>query len=110
MTILHNPDNEWLRQSSHRCAPKLHTTVLSRRRFHCVFPPKTTRFRLFNHCSGSVHWDSGHQQLQVLLYKGLGLTGSIPLPSYAVYLSKVAFLNWVSAIIMDSVGRVRPIA
>ncbi|KAF5677817.1 quinate permease [Fusarium heterosporum] len=44
---------------------------------------------------------------QVMLYNGLGLYNSVPLLLYAVYLSFAAFMNWVSAMIMDKVGRVR---
>ncbi|SCO91365.1 related to sugar transporter [Fusarium oxysporum] len=44
---------------------------------------------------------------QVMLYNGLGLYKSVPLLLYAVYLSFAAFMNFVSAMIMDRVGRVR---
>ena len=47
---------------------------------------------------------------QVLLYNGLGLYGSLPLLLYSLYLSWAAFMNWVAAMIVDRVGRVRMLA
>lgn len=44
---------------------------------------------------------------QVSLYNGLGLYGSLPLLLYAIYLTWAAALNYLSATIMDRVGRVR---
>lgn len=44
---------------------------------------------------------------QVILLNGLGVTGWLPLLLYAVYASWAAFLNFVSALIVDKVGRVR---
>jgi MFS family permease len=44
---------------------------------------------------------------QVLLYAGLGITGSLPLMLYAVYATWAAFLNWVGSMIVDRVGRIR---
>lgn len=44
---------------------------------------------------------------QVLLYNNLGLTGSVPLLLYAVYLTWAAGLNWVSSMIVDRVGRIK---
>lgn len=44
---------------------------------------------------------------KVLLYNGLGLTGSLPLLLYAVYVSWAAFLNWVGSLIVDRAGRIR---
>ncbi|KAK5165368.1 uncharacterized protein LTR77_008897 [Saxophila tyrrhenica] len=47
---------------------------------------------------------------QVLLYNGLGLYGSLPLLLYSAYLSWAAFMNYVAALIVDRVGRVRMLA
>jgi hypothetical protein len=44
---------------------------------------------------------------EVILYIGLGLTGSTPLLLYAVYNTVAAFMNWVNSMIIDRVGRVR---
>lgn len=44
----------------------------------------------------------------VLLYEGLGMTGSLPLLMYAVYVVVGASVNIIAAFIMDKVGR-RPL-
>ncbi|KAK3713671.1 hypothetical protein LTR37_008365 [Vermiconidia calcicola] len=47
---------------------------------------------------------------QVLLYNGLGLYGSLPLLLYSAYLTWAAAMNYVAALIVDRVGRVRMLA
>ena len=44
----------------------------------------------------------------VLLYQGLGMTGSMPLLMYALYVVVGASVNIIAAFIMDKVGR-RPL-
>ncbi|QKX58701.1 uncharacterized protein TRUGW13939_05828 [Talaromyces rugulosus] len=44
---------------------------------------------------------------QVILYNGLGLSGSVPLLLYGVYTTWAAFLNWAGPMIVDRVGRIR---
>jgi MFS family permease len=44
---------------------------------------------------------------QILLYKGLGITGWLPLMLYAIYASWAAFLNWAGSMIVDRIGRIR---
>jgi hypothetical protein len=44
---------------------------------------------------------------QVILYSGLGLSGSTPLLLYAFYNSIAAFMNVVASLIIDRIGRVR---
>ena len=44
---------------------------------------------------------------QVLPYNGLGLYGSLPLLLYSAYLTWAAVMNYVAALIVDRVGRVR---
>lgn len=43
----------------------------------------------------------------VLLYQGLGQTGGVPLILGAAYCTIAAFLNYVCALLIDRVGRVR---
>lgn len=43
----------------------------------------------------------------VILYGGLGYTGSIPLLLSAVYVTYAAVLNFICALMLDRVGRVR---
>ena len=42
-----------------------------------------------------------------MLYNGLGLFGSLPLLLYSAYLTWAAVMNYVAALIVDRVGRVR---
>ncbi|CAH0028729.1 unnamed protein product [Clonostachys rhizophaga] len=44
---------------------------------------------------------------QVLLYKGLGISGSLPLALNGCYNGLAAFMNWINSLIMDRVGRIR---
>ncbi|KAF2792178.1 general substrate transporter [Melanomma pulvis-pyrius CBS 109.77] len=44
---------------------------------------------------------------QILLYKGLGITGWLPLMPYAIYASWAAILNWAGSMVVDRVGRIR---
>ncbi|RKK27588.1 hypothetical protein BFJ66_g16131 [Fusarium oxysporum f. sp. cepae] len=44
---------------------------------------------------------------QVLLYKNLGITGSLPLALNGIYNGVAAFMNWINALILDRVGRIR---
>lgn len=58
--------------------------------------------RFFAQCTGVLVINN----YQVLLYNSLGLFGSKPLLLYSLYLTWAAFQNWVSAMIVDRVGRV----
>ena len=44
---------------------------------------------------------------QVLLYTGLGLTGSVPNMLYAIWETYAAILNFFNAILLDRIGRIR---
>lgn len=46
----------------------------------------------------------------VILYNSLGLYGSLPLLLYALYLLWATFMNFVSALIVDRLGRIRSLA
>lgn len=44
---------------------------------------------------------------QVLLYNGLGLTGSLPNMLYAIWETYAAILNLINALLLDRLGRIR---
>ena len=44
---------------------------------------------------------------QVLLYKSLGITGSLPLLLNAIYNSLAAFMNFINSLLLDRVGRIK---
>ncbi|KEF51771.1 uncharacterized protein A1O9_12108 [Exophiala aquamarina CBS 119918] len=44
---------------------------------------------------------------QILLYRSLGITGSLPLLLNAIYNSIAAFMNYINSIVLDRLGRVR---
>lgn len=47
-----------------------------------------------------------HSDYSVIIYKGLGQTGVIPLILAAVYCSVSVFLNYLCALLIDRIGRV----
>lgn len=44
---------------------------------------------------------------QIILYEGLGITGYKALLLLGVYTSWAAFMNWVNAVLLDRVGRIK---
>lgn len=44
---------------------------------------------------------------QITLYRGLGITGWKALLLLSVYTSWAAFMNWINAILLDRVGRIK---
>ena len=48
-----------------------------------------------------------HTDYSVLLYKGLGQSGGMPLILGAIYCTIAAFLNYICAVVIDRWGRVR---
>lgn len=44
---------------------------------------------------------------QILLYKSLGITGSLPLLLNALYNGLAAFMNFVNSLFLDRLGRIR---
>lgn len=44
---------------------------------------------------------------QIILYKGLGITGWKALLLLSIYTSWAAFMNWVNAMLLDRIGRIK---
>ncbi len=44
---------------------------------------------------------------QILLYKSLGITGSLPLLLNALYNALAAFMNFINSLFLDRLGRIR---
>lgn len=52
-------------------------------------------------------FDESLTMLKIMLYNSLGLFGYLPLLLFSVYLTWAMFMNGVSSIIVDRVGRIR---
>jgi hypothetical protein len=56
---------------------------------------------------GKISDEQKNNIVQILLWQNVGLKGYMPLLLYAIYLTWASFLNVVSSLIVDKVGRVR---
>ncbi|EXJ66855.1 uncharacterized protein A1O5_10050 [Cladophialophora psammophila CBS 110553] len=84
--------------SSHESLLDLFRKPSYRKRMFCAF---VTMFAA--QASGNLVLDD----YSVILYQGLGQTGGVPLILGAAYCTIAAFLNYVCAVLIDRVGRVR---
>ncbi|KFZ16138.1 hypothetical protein V501_02371 [Pseudogymnoascus sp. VKM F-4519 (FW-2642)] len=106
-----DPDEILAREEFLQIRQQVALDRLQKRSFIELWKKSSTRKRLlygiFVQCIAQSTGVMVVNNYQVLLYKGLGLNGWLPLLLYALYDSWAAFMNWVNSMLLDRVGRIK---